>query len=125
MFDSPSSHLVSINLSPPLLVSPFTPALPPPPQCVVNFISELQEQMCRFQAEISTRIQEKKALEEKEAQQGDPRGHPAWGCGPHVGLAAPDPGLSGSDSWNQSGGQTVHVGSLDGYNPATLLPHHS
>ncbi|XP_036068115.1 liprin-beta-2b isoform X1 [Oryzias melastigma] len=77
-------------------------------ECVVNFISELQEQMCRFQAEISTRIQEKKALEEKEAQQGDPRGHPAWGCGPHVGLAAPDPGLSGSDSWNQSGGQTVH-----------------
>uniref|UniRef100_A0A665TS22 PPFIA binding protein 2 n=1 Tax=Echeneis naucrates TaxID=173247 RepID=A0A665TS22_ECHNA len=42
-------------------------------ECVVNLISELQEQMCRFQAEISTRIQEKRALEEREAQQGEPR----------------------------------------------------
>uniref|UniRef100_A0A3P9H3V4 SAM domain-containing protein n=1 Tax=Oryzias latipes TaxID=8090 RepID=A0A3P9H3V4_ORYLA len=77
-------------------------------ECVVNFISELQEQMCRFQAEISTRIQEKKALEEKEALQGEPRGHPAWGCGPQVGLTSPEPGLSGSNAWNQSGGQSVH-----------------
>ncbi|XP_066556558.1 liprin-beta-2b isoform X4 [Amia ocellicauda] len=30
---------------------------------VVNLISELQEQMCKFQQEINTRIQEKKALE--------------------------------------------------------------
>lgn len=30
-------------------------------QTVVNFISELQEQMCRFQKEISSKIQEKKA----------------------------------------------------------------
>lgn len=38
-----------------------------PPHCicqtVVNFISELQEQMCRFQKEINSKIQEKKALE--------------------------------------------------------------
>uniref|UniRef100_A0A4W6EIW1 PPFIA binding protein 2 n=1 Tax=Lates calcarifer TaxID=8187 RepID=A0A4W6EIW1_LATCA len=40
-------------------------------ECVVNLISELQEQMCRFQAEISTRIQEKQALQEREAQVGD------------------------------------------------------
>lgn len=32
-------------------------------QTVVNFISELQEQMCRFQEEINSKIQEKKALE--------------------------------------------------------------
>ncbi|XP_042358950.1 liprin-beta-2 isoform X2 [Plectropomus leopardus] len=32
-------------------------------ETVVNFISELQEQMCRFQKEINTKIQEKKALE--------------------------------------------------------------
>ena len=30
---------------------------------MVNFISELQEQMCRFQKEINSKIQEKKALE--------------------------------------------------------------
>uniref|UniRef100_A0A8C4NV71 SAM domain-containing protein n=1 Tax=Dicentrarchus labrax TaxID=13489 RepID=A0A8C4NV71_DICLA len=43
-------------------------------ECVVNLISELQEQMCRFQEEISTRIQEKRALEEREAQQGESEG---------------------------------------------------
>lgn len=32
-------------------------------QSVVNFISELQEQMCRFQKEINSKIREKKALE--------------------------------------------------------------
>ncbi|XP_029284392.1 LOW QUALITY PROTEIN: liprin-beta-2 [Cottoperca gobio] len=32
-------------------------------ETVVNFISELQEQMCRFQEEINNKIQEKKALE--------------------------------------------------------------
>nr|XP_033490405.1 liprin-beta-2b isoform X3 [Epinephelus lanceolatus] len=51
-------------------------------ECVVNFISELQEQMCRFQEEISTRIQEKRALEEREAQQGEPGGSQAQGHGP-------------------------------------------
>lgn len=30
---------------------------------MVNFISELQEQMCRFQKEINNKIREKKALE--------------------------------------------------------------
>ncbi|MEQ2267228.1 hypothetical protein XENORESO_003281, partial [Xenotaenia resolanae] len=30
---------------------------------VVNFISELQEQMCQFQKEINSKIQEKKPLE--------------------------------------------------------------
>ncbi|KAG9338038.1 hypothetical protein JZ751_027202 [Albula glossodonta] len=38
-------------------------------ECVVNLISELQEQMCKFQQEISSRIQEKKALEQREARQ--------------------------------------------------------
>uniref|UniRef100_A0A665VD40 PPFIA binding protein 2a n=1 Tax=Echeneis naucrates TaxID=173247 RepID=A0A665VD40_ECHNA len=32
-------------------------------ETVVNFISELQEQMCRFQKEINSKIQEKKALD--------------------------------------------------------------
>ncbi|XP_065809191.1 liprin-beta-2 isoform X2 [Labrus bergylta] len=32
-------------------------------ETVVNFISELQEEMCRFQKEINSKIQEKKALE--------------------------------------------------------------
>lgn len=67
--------------------------------------------MCRFQEEISTRIQEKRALEEREAQQGEPGGGPAWGCGPQGGS---DPGLSGSDAPTLNGGQTVHVGRLDG-----------
>ncbi|KPP75996.1 hypothetical protein Z043_104704 [Scleropages formosus] len=34
-------------------------------KCVVNLISELQEQMCKFQLEINTRIQEKRALEKQ------------------------------------------------------------
>uniref|UniRef100_A0A8C9TKG7 PPFIA binding protein 2 n=1 Tax=Scleropages formosus TaxID=113540 RepID=A0A8C9TKG7_SCLFO len=34
-------------------------------ECVVNLISELQEQMCKFQLEINTRIQEKRALEKQ------------------------------------------------------------
>ncbi|XP_075326740.1 liprin-beta-2b isoform X1 [Odontesthes bonariensis] len=77
-------------------------------ECVVNFISELQEQMCRFQEEISTRIQEKRALEEKEAQRGEPGGRPAQGCSPPVGFAASDLSLSGPNSWKHKGGQTVH-----------------
>ncbi|XP_014892740.1 liprin-beta-2b isoform X3 [Poecilia latipinna] len=54
-------------------------------ECVVNLISELQEQMCKFQEEISTRIQEKRALEEKEAQQGDPSGNPVQSADPNAG----------------------------------------
>lgn len=95
------------------------------PQCVVNLISELQEQMCRFQEEISTRIQEKRALEEKEARQGEPGGCLAQGCSPQVGLAGSDLSLSELDSWKHNGGQTVHVGRLDGWTHLTLLPHHS
>ncbi|XP_039987803.1 liprin-beta-2b isoform X2 [Xiphias gladius] len=75
---------------------------------VVNLISELQEQMCRFQAEISTRIQEKRALEEREAQQREPRGSQAQGHSPQLELAGSDLSLTGSDTWMHSGGQTVH-----------------
>ncbi|XP_035012764.2 liprin-beta-2b isoform X16 [Hippoglossus stenolepis] len=77
-------------------------------ECVVNLISELQEQMCRFQAEISTRIQEKRALEEREAQQGEPRGSEAQGQDPQPGLAGSDLSLPGPDAWMHNGGQTVH-----------------
>lgn len=70
--------------------------------------------MCRFQEEISTRIQEKRALEEREAQQGEPRGGQAQGDSPQVGSAGSDMSLSGSDARMQNGGQTVHVGRLDG-----------
>ncbi|KAI3371690.1 hypothetical protein L3Q82_024255 [Scortum barcoo] len=75
-------------------------------ECVVNFISELQEQMCRFQEEISTRIQEKRAQEERE--QGKPRGGQAQGHSPQVGLAGSDLSLCGSDARMHNGGQTVH-----------------
>ncbi|XP_042351651.1 liprin-beta-2b isoform X1 [Plectropomus leopardus] len=64
--------------------------------------------MCRFQEEISTRIQEKRALEEREAQQGEPRGSPARGHGPQVGLAGSDRNLSGSDAQMHNGGLNVH-----------------
>ncbi|XP_032379189.1 liprin-beta-2b isoform X11 [Etheostoma spectabile] len=77
-------------------------------ECVVNLISELQEQMCRFQEEISTRILEKRALEEREAQQGEPGGSQTPGHGPQVGLASSDLGPSGSDARMHNGGQTVH-----------------
>ncbi|XP_030586652.1 liprin-beta-2b isoform X1 [Archocentrus centrarchus] len=77
-------------------------------ECVVNLISELQEEMCRFQEEISTRIQEKRALEEKEAQRGEPRGSQAQGRSPEVGLAGSNLSLSGSDGWKHNGEKTVH-----------------
>lgn len=122
MSDSPllSSHLnsflfSSLHLTNSSLPLPFT--CPPslhPSQCVVNLISELQEQMCRFQEEISTRIQEKRALEEMEAQQGKPSGVQAQGQSLQVGLAGSDPSLSGFDARMHNGGQTVHVGRLDG-----------
>lgn len=70
--------------------------------------------MCRFQEEISTRIQEKRALEEREAQQGEPGGGQAQGDSPQVGSAGSDMSLSGSDKRMHNGGQTVHVGRLDG-----------
>nr|XP_046250975.1 liprin-beta-2b isoform X3 [Scatophagus argus] len=77
-------------------------------ECVVNLINELQEQMCRFQEQISTRIQEKRALEDKEAQQGEPRGSQAQGRSPQVGSASSELSLSGSDARMHNGGQTVH-----------------
>ncbi|XP_044211360.1 liprin-beta-2b isoform X2 [Thunnus albacares] len=77
-------------------------------ECVVNLISELQEQMCKFQEEISTRIQEKRALEEREAQQGEARGSPAQGHSLQVGLGDSNPSLCGSDARMHNGGQTVH-----------------
>ncbi|XP_047241795.1 liprin-beta-2b isoform X2 [Girardinichthys multiradiatus] len=72
-------------------------------ECVVNFISELQEQMCKFQEEISTRIQEKRALEEKEAQQGHPGGSSAQGCNPNV-----ESNLSSASLKHSGERQTVH-----------------
>ncbi|XP_034542300.1 liprin-beta-2b isoform X2 [Notolabrus celidotus] len=77
-------------------------------ECVVNFISELQEQMCKFQEEISTRIQEKRALEERESQQGEPGGSQAQGHSLQVGLASYDLSLSDSDERIHNGGLTAH-----------------
>ncbi|XP_068458924.1 liprin-beta-2b isoform X9 [Clinocottus analis] len=77
-------------------------------ECVVNLISELQEQMCRFQEEIGTRIQEKRALEEMEAQQGEARGGQTQGLGPRAGLAGSDQRPSASEGRRHNGGQTVH-----------------
>ncbi|KAM7396271.1 hypothetical protein PAMP_019324 [Pampus punctatissimus] len=64
--------------------------------------------MCKFQAEISTRIQEKRALEERGAQQGEPNGSPAQGQSPHIGLGGSNLSLYGSDVRMHNGGQTVH-----------------
>ncbi|XP_071199606.1 liprin-beta-2-like [Salvelinus alpinus] len=55
-------------------------------ECVVNLISELQEQMCRFQEEIHTRIMEKRAME----AQGESGARKAYD-------QCPDVGLDGSD----------------------------
>lgn len=53
----------------------FTIPLPCPVlrlcQSVVNLISELQEQMCRIQQELSSKIQEKKAAEILEDEDSD------------------------------------------------------
>lgn len=106
-----------------VLISPFhlfpsfvhCPTSFHPSQCVVNFISELQEQMCRFQEEINTRIQEKQALKERKAhQEGEPRGHQTKG-GPQIGLGCSDLSMSNPDDWTYNGGQTVHVGRFDGW----------
>ncbi|XP_016366876.1 liprin-beta-2-like [Sinocyclocheilus rhinocerous] len=53
---------------------------------VVNLISELQEQMCKFQEEISNRIQEQRALESL----GDSGTREALDQSPDVGLGASD-----------------------------------
>uniref|UniRef100_A0A4W5JZ74 PPFIA binding protein 2 n=1 Tax=Hucho hucho TaxID=62062 RepID=A0A4W5JZ74_9TELE len=57
-------------------------------ECVVNLISELQEQMCRFQEEIHTRIMEKRAME---AQSGARKAY----------NQCPDVSLGGSDGFLQ------------------------
>lgn len=53
---------------------------------MVNLISELQEQMCKFQEEISNRIQEQRALE----SMGDSSTREALDQSPDVGLGASD-----------------------------------
>ncbi|XP_071272341.1 liprin-beta-2b isoform X7 [Salvelinus alpinus] len=55
-------------------------------ECVVNLISELQEQMCRFQEEIHTRIMEKRAME----AQGESGAREAHDQSPDVGLGGSD-----------------------------------
>ncbi|XP_058622885.1 liprin-beta-2b isoform X8 [Onychostoma macrolepis] len=55
-------------------------------ESVVNLISELQEQMCKFQEEISNRIQEQRALESL----GDSGTREALDQSPDVGLGASD-----------------------------------
>ncbi|XP_038857470.1 liprin-beta-2-like isoform X4 [Salvelinus namaycush] len=55
-------------------------------ECVVNLISELQEQMCRFQEEIHTRIMEKRAME----AQGESGARKAYDQCPDVGLVGSD-----------------------------------
>ncbi|KAM9854575.1 liprin-beta-2b isoform 2-T2 [Aulostomus maculatus] len=77
-------------------------------ECVVNLISELQEQMCRFQEEISSRIQEKRALEERGAQQGEPRSSQAQGHSPQIQLSGKNLSLCDTVTWMHNGGQTVH-----------------
>ncbi|XP_051917987.1 liprin-beta-2b isoform X4 [Hippocampus zosterae] len=65
-------------------------------ECVVNLISELQEQMCRFQEEISTRIQEKRALEDGDAQRGgEPGAEQARAHSPVLSLSATNLSLYG------------------------------
>ncbi|XP_061622035.1 liprin-beta-2 isoform X3 [Phyllopteryx taeniolatus] len=57
-------------------------------ESVVNFISELQEQMCRFQKEINSKIQEKKASENP-ADSGSPAPCPAPSTSPEDSHADP------------------------------------
>ncbi|XP_077376169.1 liprin-beta-2 isoform X2 [Festucalex cinctus] len=57
-------------------------------ESVVNFISELQEQMCRFQKEINSKIQEKKASENP-SDGGPPAPSPATSASPEGSRADP------------------------------------
>ncbi|XP_057708622.1 liprin-beta-2 isoform X1 [Corythoichthys intestinalis] len=57
-------------------------------ESVVNFISELQEQMCRFQKEINSKIQEKKASENP-ADGGSPTPCPTHSTSPEDSHADP------------------------------------
>ncbi|XP_061678573.1 liprin-beta-2b isoform X3 [Syngnathoides biaculeatus] len=73
-------------------------------ECVVNLISELQEQMCRFQEEISARIQEKRALEDCDAQHGESRADQARGHSTLVRLSTTNLSLCDSGAWKHNGG---------------------
>ncbi|XP_057692082.1 liprin-beta-2b isoform X2 [Corythoichthys intestinalis] len=77
-------------------------------ECVVNLISELQEQMCRFQEEISTRIQEKQALEDHGSQVGEPRAERVQGHGSLVRLGGTNMSLCGPRTWTHNGGLTAN-----------------
>ncbi|XP_061138407.1 liprin-beta-2b isoform X4 [Syngnathus typhle] len=77
-------------------------------ECVVNLISELQEQMCRFQEEISTRIQEKRALEDGDTQRGEPRADQAQGHSPVVGLSGTNLSPCGLSTWKHNGALTTN-----------------
>lgn len=77
-------------------------------QSVVNLISELQEQMCKFQEEISNRIQEQRALESL----GDSGTREALDQSPDVGLGASD--AEECCCRCRSGGENVGRSSLRG-----------
>ncbi|XP_061533232.1 liprin-beta-2b isoform X4 [Phycodurus eques] len=77
-------------------------------ECVVNLISELQEQMCRFQEEIGARIQEKRALEDCHAQHGESRADQAQGHSPVVRLSGTNLSLCDSGAWTHNGGLTAN-----------------
>lgn len=75
---------------------------------MVNLISELQEQMCKFQEEISNRIQEQRALESL----GDSGTREALDQSPDVGLGASD--AEDCSCRCRSGGENVGRSSLRG-----------
>ncbi|XP_061628704.1 liprin-beta-2b isoform X4 [Phyllopteryx taeniolatus] len=77
-------------------------------ECVVNLISELQEQMCRFQEEIGARIQEKRALEDCHAQHGESLADQAQGHSPVVRLSGTNLSLCDSGAWTHNGGLTAN-----------------
>lgn len=88
-------------------------------QSVVNLISELQEQMCKFQEEISTRIQKQQALE----SQGDAAAREAYDQSPDVGLGASDAeecGCRCRDGGENVGRSVLH-GGLTSRPPYSLL----
>ncbi|XP_077451352.1 liprin-beta-2b isoform X6 [Stigmatopora argus] len=82
-------------------------------ECVVNLISELQEQMCRFQEEISTRIQEKRALENDGGQLGEPQVDQVQGHRQVVRLSGPNLSLSGPRAWTHNGGLSANQDLLE------------
>lgn len=75
---------------------------------MVNLISELQEQMCKFQEEISNRIQEQRARESL----GENGTREALDQSPDVGLGASD--AEECSCHCRSGGENVGRSSLCG-----------